>query len=82
MLGGYDHKDAQSLVHLVTVENLIRSSVESREPSKISTHILRMKGKTCAWRMELQANLGWKLQNSFPRRNVAAGERNLYSYRA
>ena len=40
---------------------------------------VRMKGKTCAWRMEFQVHLGWKLHNSFPRRNVAAGEINLYS---
>ena len=25
------------------------------------------------------SHLGWKLHSSFPRRNVAAGERNLYS---
>ena len=69
---------AQSSVHLGTVGNLMRSNVESREPSKISAHILRMKGKTCAWRMELPIHLGWKLPNSFPRGQAAAGERTLY----
>ena len=53
--------------------------VESREPSKIRAHILRRKGNTNAWRMELPSPFGWKLQNSFPRGKVAAGKRTLYS---
>ena len=53
--------------------------MESREPSKIRAHILRGKGNTFAWRMELPSPFGWKLQNSFPRGKVAAGKRTLYS---
>ena len=56
--------------------------VESREPSKIRALVVRMSGGQArpvpgGW--NFQVHLRWKLQNSFPRGNVAAGERTLYS---
>jgi len=49
----------------VTVENIMKGRVESREPGKIRAHILRMKGKTIAWRMELQRPFGLQIAESF-----------------
>lgn len=49
--------EAQSLVHLGTVENLMRSSGGTQGTQQDqSTH--RMKGKTFAWRMQLPSPFG------------------------
>ena len=50
------HKDAQCLVHLVTVENLMRNSggvQGTQQDESTGAQDVRMEGKTCAWRMEL-----------------------------
>ena len=50
------HKDAQCLVHLVAVENMMRSSggvQATQQDQSTGAQDVRMKGKTCAWRMEL-----------------------------
>lgn len=53
------------------------SSVESREPSKIRAHTLRMKGKTFAWVMNPKS-IWVEIVNSFSWGQIAAGERTLY----